>query len=159
MLISQQNPVIYFKAYQCAASLILKLPVTHLPFGFCSYASLFQSKTNRDFDFCVISLGYSLLSTADLMKNCSPWSHVFEQLVPVFWCCLGRLWNLQEAEHCWRKNITEGWGFGGCSLTVLPVLALCFNCVNEYMTSQFPVSATMSYSCYHNEFYSSGTMS
>lgn len=102
MLISQQNPVIYFQAYQCVASLILKLPVTHLPFGFCSYASLFQSKIDRDFYFCVISLGYSLLSTADLMKNCSPWSHAFEQLVPVF----GAVWG--DCGIFRRQNLAGG---------------------------------------------------
>lgn len=34
----------------------------------------------------------------DMNMNCPPWAHVFEPLVPSWWCCLGRLQNLQDGE-------------------------------------------------------------
>lgn len=39
-----------------------------------------------------------------LRMKCHPRAHVFEHLVPSWWDCLERLWNLWEVEPVWRKD-------------------------------------------------------
>ena len=42
-----------------------------------------------------------------LNLKCSPQAAVFEQLVPSWWCCFGRLWNFQEAQPSQQTQATQ----------------------------------------------------
>lgn len=66
------------------------------------------------------------------------------QLVPSWWCCLGRWCGLSGGSIChW------GWALRVSSLVPLPVHSLCFLFTVEDISTQLPAPAPLSANCCH----------
>lgn len=55
---------------------------------------------------CWISRAMKEHQCGGLNKKCSPRAYAFAHLVPGCWYCMGRLWNIQEVQPCWKKYYT-----------------------------------------------------
>lgn len=54
----------------------------------------------------------------------SPGSHVFDHLVPDWWCCLRRVRNPKEVPPYWKRCVSRGWALRGHSPGLLSLIFL-----------------------------------
>lgn len=75
--------------------------------------------------------------------------YIFEHLVSS-WCCLNA-WELEEIEPYYSKYVTEGRLLRLIVCHSLPILFLCFLCVDRSAINQFPTLAAMFCLPHHEE--------